>query len=349
MTAKSASLQMDRKLAKLNRTSLPRLPPMPGFAGDEEFNEQVKLWKDWIAWEKEDPLVLKDEEPEAYKGRIIYAYKQAVMALRFWPEIWVDAAEWCFANNITSGDTDLGTKFLTDGIEANPESVLLAFKHGDRIELTHPVGDTDESKEARGAAIRQPYDRVLDTLYTMIQKLKEREKKEVAQAEKAAAAMDSSAQPSDDGNDDDDEDNQPRRKTRGEEMVAAVKQGFTSQVELLKRTITFVWTALGRSIRRVVGKGSQTSGLRKVFIEARTRGQLTSEIYVAIALIEHHVYKDVAGTKIFDRGSKLYPEDDFFMLEYIKFLHSKDDSTSEWTFIAMTNSKLTISRCPCRL
>ncbi|KAH6670972.1 mRNA 3'-end-processing protein RNA14 [Plectosphaerella plurivora] len=341
MTAKSASLQMDRKLGRLQRTTLPRLAPMPGFAGDQEFKEQVEIWKDWIQWEKEDPLVLKDEEPEAYYSRVLYAYKQAVMALRFWPEIWVDAAEWSFANNINRNGIDMGSKFLTDGIEANPESVLLALKHGDRIEMTHPAGDTDESKEARAAAIREPYDRVLDTLYKMIVKLKERGEKEIAKAKQAAEQMDAANRGSEDRNDDDD-DNVPRI-SHGEEMVKAVKQGNDSQIELMKRTISFVWTALCRAIRRVVGKGSPNSGLRKIFIEARTRGQLTSEIYTAVALIEHHVYKDIAGTKIFDRGAKLFPDDETFMLEYIKFLHSKDDSTNARVAFETCVNKLTQS------
>lgn len=350
MTAKSASLQMDRKLARLQRTSLPRLAPMPGFAGDQEFKEQVELWKDWIHWEKEDPLVLKDEEPEAYNSRVMYAYKQAVMALRFWPEIWVDAAEWCFANNIVKNGVDMGTKFLVDGIEANPESVLLALKHGDRIEMTHPAGDTDESKEARATAIREPYNRVLDTLYKMIAKLKERGEKEIAKAKQAAELMDAPNRASEDRNDDDDNDVDAPRTSRGEEMVKAVKQANDSQVELMKRTISFVWTALCRAIRRVVGKGNPNSGLRKIFIEARTRGQLTSEIYTAVALIEHHVYKDIAGTKIFDRGAKLFPDDENFMLEYIKFLHSKDDSTSKSTpGFLVSLAMLTLHRRSCRL
>ncbi|KAG7148656.1 hypothetical protein HYQ46_002487 [Verticillium longisporum] len=320
MTAKSASLQMDRKIGNLNRTSLPRLPPAPGFAGATEYMEQVNIWKQWIQWEKEDPLVLADDEPEVLKQRILYVYKQALMTLRFWPEMWVDAAEWCFENNIFKDGVDLGIKFLTDGIAANPESVLLALKHGDRIEMTLPVADTEESKEERAKAIRAPYDQVLETLYHMMQKLKEREKNELAKIQKAATEHAGR----NDGDDNDDQD----QTLALEQRTQAVKQGFSLQTELLKRTISFIWIALCRAMRRTQGKGSQTKGLRQVFTEARGKGQLTSDVYVAVALIESVVYKDPAGGKIFDRGAKLFPEDEGFMLEYIKYLHLKDDTTN---------------------
>ncbi|KAK6226511.1 mRNA 3'-end-processing protein RNA14 [Colletotrichum tabaci] len=328
MTAKAANSQLDRLIPRLQRTSLPRLPPAPGFDGDQEFMEQVEIWKKWIKWEKDDPLVLLDEEPEAYKARILYCYRQALMALRFWPEMWVDAAEWCFANNITKDGKDLGLSFLTDGIEANPESVLLALKHGDRVEMTFPAGDDDTSKAARAKAIREPYSRVLDTLYAMSKKIKEREEREVRKIEEAAA-RDPNVKDSIENNDDDlDGDNRGPADLGKEERIKAVKHGFSVQADMLKRTISFVWIALCRAARRTQGKGNTTSGLRQVFIEARGRGQLTSDVYIAVAKMEALIYNDPAGGKIFDRGAKLFPEDASFMLEYLKFLHSKGDTTN---------------------
>lgn len=71
--------------------------------------------------------------------------------------------------------------------------------------------------------------------------------------------------------------------------------------------------------------------------DARQRGQLTSDVYVVSALIEHHVYKDVAGTKIFERGAKLFPEDEVFILEYLKHLMSTGDTTST-RFLGVSNT-----------
>lgn len=328
MTAKASNSQLERLIPRLQRTTLPRLPPAPGFDGDQEFLEQVDLWKKWIQWEKEDPLVLQEEEPETYQSRILYCYKQALMALRFWPEMWVDAAEWCFANNMNKDGKDLGLSFLTDGITANPESVLLALKHGDHVEMTFPAGDDDESKAARAKAIREPYSRVLDTLYAMSKKLKEREEREVRKIEEAAA-LEPTIKDSIEQDDMDGDNLVPSGDLGKEERIKAVKQGFSVQIDMLKRTISFVWIALCRAARRTQGKGNANAGLRQVFIEARGRGQLTSDVYIAVAKMEALIYNDPAGGKIFDRGAKLFPEDASFMLEYIKFLHSKGDTTSK--------------------
>ncbi|KAK1845208.1 cfia complex component [Colletotrichum chrysophilum] len=327
MTAKASNSQLDRLIPRLQRSTLPRLPPAPGFDGDQEFMEQVDLWKKWIQWEKEDPLVLQEEEPEAYTARVLYCYKQALMALRFWPEMWVDAAEWCFANNVVKEGKELGLSFLTDGITANPESVLLALRHGDRVEMTYPAGDDDASKAARAKAIREPYSQVLDNLYAMSKKLKEREEQAIRRIEEAAA-FDPNIKDSIERNDDDVDGEAPSAELAKEERVKAVKQGFSVQTDMLKRTISFVWIALCRAARRTQGKGSASQGLRQVFIEARSRGQLTSDVYIAVAKMEALIYNDPAGGKIFDRGAKLFPEDASFMLEYIKFLHSKGDTTN---------------------
>ncbi|PFH62906.1 hypothetical protein XA68_11225 [Ophiocordyceps unilateralis] len=337
MSAKSANIALDNMARSLKRINLPRLPPVLGFDGDEEFRIQIELWKKWIAWEKEDPLVLKEDEPQAFKQRVLYCYRQALMALRFWPEMWVDAATWCLDNDVRDAENkSVGTELLLQGIAANPESVLLAFTHADHIEAHYPEKESNKSEYAR--AVRQPYDTVLETLYKMGDKVKEREKLEVS-AVKAAAALDPSMQESiepvvvvDDDDDDDDEEEAAERKPRKsptEERIAAIQNAHAAESQLLSRTISYVWIALARAMRRIQGKGSQSEGgLRKVFTDARQKGRLTSDVYVAVALLESVVYKDPVGSKIFERGARLFPNDENFVIEYIKFLHSKDDTTN---------------------
>ncbi|KAG8674398.1 mRNA 3'-end-processing protein rna14 [Fusarium poae] len=323
MSAKSANIALDNITRYLDRTNLPRLPPVPGFNGDQEYRDQVEMWKKWIAWEKEDPLVLKPDEPKAYNQRVLYVYKQALMALRFWPEIWVDAAEWCFQNDIRENDKEVGTELLLEGIKANRESVLLALKHADHIEVNHPGKEVD--KAAFAQAVRKPYDDVLETLYEMGDKVKEREKLEVSTLKQAAAQ--DLVQASIEENDDDDED-KPKRSPM-EERILAIQKGYATETQLLSRTISYVWIAMARAMRRIQGKGSQTEGgLRKVFTDARQKGRLTSDVYVAVALLEAVVYKDNVGAKIFERGARLFPNDEVFMIEYLKYLHSKDDTTN---------------------
>ncbi|EGR48994.1 uncharacterized protein TRIREDRAFT_3803 [Trichoderma reesei QM6a] len=326
MSAKSGNIALDNITRDLKRTNLPRLPPAPGFEGDQEFRHQVALWKKWIEWEKEDPLVLKADEPKVFAQRVLYCYKQALMALRFWPELWVDAAEWCLQSDIAEVDKEMGVEFLIQGIAANPESVLLALKHADHIEATSPLREGDKAEYAK--AVRKPFDDVLNRLYALGDKAKEREKLEISTL-KQAAAQEAPLQQSIEQNYDDDYEDGASKKTSVEERIAAIQKGYAAETNILSRTISYVWIAMARAIRRIQGKGNQTDGgLRKVFTDARQKGRLTSDVYVAVALLESVVYKDPVGAKIFERGARLFPNDEGFIVEYLKFLHSKDDTTN---------------------
>lgn len=333
----------------LVRTTLPRLPPAHGFDGEQEYMQQVDLWKKWISWEQEDPLVLKTDEPEAYKARVLYLYKQAVMALRFWPEMWVDAAEWCFSNGL---DKD-GDTFLSDGIAANPESCLLAFKKADRLETTLATEEAGKGPAEQGAVVRAPYDKLLETLYDLIKQLKTREAADMVKLDESIA-LDASISAIVSKAEDDDEEDEAEKKAREIDKAnktKVIQQGYASQAHLISRTISFAWIALMRAMRRVQGKGAvkdAIGGSRQIFADARARGKITSDVYVASALIEHHVYKDPAGTKIFERGAKLFPEDEIFILEYLKHLLSIGDTTSKFDHI-VPKAVLIISRCSCCL
>ncbi|KAF3012959.1 mRNA 3'-end-processing protein rna14 [Neopestalotiopsis sp. 37M] len=331
MSARSANTQLDTLTRGLRRSTIPRLPPAPGFEGDIEYGEQVEIWKKWLSWEKSDPLVLRDDEPEVFKSRVIYVYKQALMALRFWPELWVEAAEWCFEHKIQTKDgKDQGLLFLTEGVAANPESSLLALKYADHIESTHPAGEGDAGKLALSQAVRAPIEQALGTLYPMVKDLKEREAAAVKAIESDSSFGSNEA-------DDDDEGEVSSVKSFKEDFkkdrIKAVKDGFAVQIQMLRQQISYLWIALARAFRRIQGQGkaltreAPTTGVRQIFTEARQRGQLTSDVYVAIAHIEWDIYQDPVATKIFERGAKLFPEDENFIVAYLKHLHSRHDTT----------------------
>lgn len=338
MSAKSANMALDNITRRLQRTNLPYLPPAPGFDGADEFMEQVELWKKWIAWEKSDPLELRGEEPIVLNSRILYAYKQALMALRFWPEMWVEAAEWCWESGIGSTDgRDRGLDFLLEGVGANPESVLLAVKHGDRVEATLSIVEGDDAKLDRGNAVKAPYTNVLDTLYDLVKKLKEEEKATIDMINQSAAWESLPRNAADD--DEDAPGGKAAKDAAKQTQIKTIQQGYSVRNSVLSKTISYVWVALARAMRRVQGKGAVNAptdgsphigGMRKVFADARSRGKLSSDVYVAIALMEWKVYKENAGVKIFERGARLFPEDEYFMVEYLKFLHSRDDHTSKF-------------------
>ena len=332
MSARSSYTELQNITRELRRTTLPVLPPALGFDGDVEYMKQLDIWKRWIQWEKDDPLVLKQDDVAAYRDRVVFVYKQALMAMRFWPEMWFDAAEFCYQNNL---ETE-GNEFLTQGITANPESCLLAFKRADRLELTTPNEEGDESAIRRGAAVREPYERVLDALYDLIAKVKTREAQDLARIE-AQTANNRDSQPEesrmDDEEGDDNEDEINSMEKRKKAQIEAVKNVNAVQIRLLSKTVSYAWIALMRALRRIQGKGKVNSpigGSRQVFTDARKRGRITSDVYVANALIEFHCYDPEATKKIFERGLKLFPEDESFALEYIKHLIAINDLTSKF-------------------
>ncbi|KAI9680848.1 MAG: Cleavage stimulation factor subunit 3 [Caeruleum heppii] len=342
MTARSSNTELENITRGLIRTTLPKLPPALGFDGDDEYNVQVELWRRWIQWEKNDPLVLKDEDLTAYKSRIVYVYKQAVMALRFWPDIWYEASEFCYENGLEKDGND----FISQGMAANPESCLLAFKRADRLEASSAIDEGEEASKVRGATVRGPYDKVLDALYGLIAQAKKKEAKDISRLEESTALSNANDGTSDQVDDDDDEEREAEKASRENALRAqmkAVQDGTGAQIRTLSRTISFAWIALMRAMRRIQGKGKvgeSIGGSRQIFTDARKRGRLTSDVYVASALIEYHCYKDPAATKIFERGMKLFPEDEDFALQYLKHLIAINDITNARAVFETTVNKL---------
>ncbi|KAK5089991.1 mRNA 3'-end-processing protein rna14 [Lithohypha guttulata] len=337
MTARGAHTQLQNITRGIDRTTQPRLPPALGYAGDMEYQNQVKLWKEWIEWEKEDPLQLRPENNDAYLDRIIFTYKQALMALQFWPEMWYDAAEFSLANN----RDEQGLLFLNQGFASNPESALLAFKLADRLETTTTNDNTNDSgAKNRMKTVRDPYDKVLDALYATIKKTETRMEAEVQRIEKTASSQHNESN----GQDQPIAPNIDHTKSALEQQVQTVKDQAKNQSDMLSKIISHVWVALMRASRRIQGKGlpnEKVAGFRAIFNEARKRGHVTPEFYVEAALIEWICYRDPTGSKILERGAKLYPDDAYLPLEYIKHLIQKEDVTNARAVFETTVSRFT--------
>jgi cleavage stimulation factor subunit 3 len=351
MTAKQAYIALENKIQYLNRSTVPKFPPLPGFDGYEEYQAQVRIWREWIEWEKEDPLVLKDDKSDgaALKNRVLFVYKLALMTLRFEPHMWFDAAQFCFDNDMK----DEGEKLLTQGIEANPESCLLAFAKADRIE-TQTASDGDLA--ARGQSVRQPYAKLIDTLYDLLKQTKERSDHEMAEIQErySKASQDEEQQRERSQGSDEEglDDNATKAKEfaeRREADIKAVQDKYNAQLYELRRLITAAWVALIRAMRRIQGKGkpgsSDLPGSRGILSETRKRGNITSDLYIQCALTEWYCYKDPAALRLFDKGMTLYPTDENFALEYIKHLIAQSDLTSKCsTIFPFADQVLTLSK-----
>ncbi|MCJ1378086.1 mRNA 3'-end-processing protein rna14 [Xylographa soralifera] len=332
MTARSSYMELQNITRDLKRTTLPALPPAFGFEGDVEYMKQVEIWKRWIQWEKDDPLVLKQDESEKYKARIVFVYKQALMALQFWPEMWFDAAEFCFNNDLETQGND----FLNRGISANPESCLLAFKRADRLELSTTNGNDDESKKRRGDTVREPYDKVLDALYELINKAMAREARDLARIEAhfSEASNGLSNGVTQDNTEQENDEAEEQKKVLDQQKNAQfeiVKAMGAVQIRLLHKTISHAWIALMRAFQRIQGKGkvgALVGGSRQIFTDSRKKGRITSDVWIAAAMLEFHSFEAESAKRIFERGVKLFPEDDNFALEYVKHLIATNDHTN---------------------
>lgn len=342
MDARAAYNQLQNLTKNIERTSRPHMPPALGYAGDLEYQEQVRLWKEWIHWERGDPLVFKEDKPEAYLDRVVFTYKQALMALQFWPEMWYDAAEFCLAN----GREEQGLGLLNQGFASNPESALLAFKLADHLEATTANDNPNDSgAKSRMKTVREPYDKVLDALYAVDKKTEARMQAEIQRIQSSI----SSTQLPTEAEDELDPSNNADKKATTDEQVVAVQTRGKAQSEMLNKIISHVWVALMRATRRIQGKGlpsEKGAGFRTIFNEARKRGKLTPEFYVETALIEWNCYRDATGTRILERGVKLYPDDAYLPLKYIKHLIAKDDITNARAVFETTVNRFTSGNNP---
>lgn len=352
--SRKARVQLDQKVEGLDRDSFPRLPPIYGCAGEDEFGNQVEKWRAWVAWERdEDPLVLKGTEDSTWRHRVLYAYQQATMALYFYPDIWFEAASWCFAQGDIGTITQAGEKFLEEGILANPESVLLAMLKADRLESTLESGNTDEVLIRNGHKLDVPYEAVLTALYALRTKMVEKDKKAVAQLHDYYASLpaeDQTMQTQDEDDEDAAEGTPQTREEQKKAQIDAVKAASAGQLDILKRSISYVWVAKMRAFRRVQAQGHpqkkgeppiEPRGFRGIFSEARGRGFISSDVYIASAMIEWHSYRDSSAKKIFERGMKLFPTDEIFILEYVKHLMAEGDVTNARVVFESTLSKIT--------
>jgi cleavage stimulation factor subunit 3 len=82
MTARAALKEMKSLTDPLSR---PRVPVKPNWKRVND-HKQLAQWKAYLAWEEKNPLDISDKN--LLNSRIQYAFRQATMHMRFYPEIW---------------------------------------------------------------------------------------------------------------------------------------------------------------------------------------------------------------------------------------------------------------------
>lgn len=82
--------------------------------GTDVENQQLAAWQALVTWERSNPLML---DAASVIARVQFAYRQATTSLRFFSEIWYEAA--MYMSEV--GRTDDAVALFKEGVAALPE------------------------------------------------------------------------------------------------------------------------------------------------------------------------------------------------------------------------------------
>eukprot|EP00475_Leptophrys_vorax_P014424 TRINITY_DN20776_c0_g1_i3.p1 TRINITY_DN20776_c0_g1~~TRINITY_DN20776_c0_g1_i3.p1 ORF type:complete len:387 (-),score=80.97 TRINITY_DN20776_c0_g1_i3:57-1217(-) len=115
-------------------------PPAEGFSTHLREYKQVLYWKQWIEFEKTNPQKLDNDK---LRERVDFTYRQALMTLRHYPEIWYDYAMF-YSSMKSFKDSE---RILRDAVKTLPENLLLNFIFGEFLESQKNFNDARQIYE----------------------------------------------------------------------------------------------------------------------------------------------------------------------------------------------------------
>ncbi|KAI7859182.1 hypothetical protein BDC45DRAFT_543564 [Circinella umbellata] len=302
MTARTALREMRTLMENVNRGVVPKPPQWT----DKEIS-QLAAWKQYIEWEKSNPLQLEDES--MITERVAYAYQQAFLVLRFYPELWYDYAMYYIEHQ--KPEKALG--ILKQGVEVLPSSLLLTFAYTELCESKRQLDDA-----------RQAFDVLLEHLDKDIEKIKDAAQQEMDKIQQEADEEKNNM------NLNDDIDGEIREQLRVRERQVKkdqeeVETKMNEQVDGLAKGCSLVWINYMRFARRTEG----IKAARALFSRARKAANRTYHVFIASALMEYHNSKDatIAG-KIFGLGLKQFADDPDYISYYLDYLVQMNDDNN---------------------
>ncbi|KAF7724317.1 mRNA 3'-end-processing protein rna14 [Apophysomyces ossiformis] len=302
MTARTALPEMRRFTDNLNRNAVPKPPQWT----DKEL-QQLDLWKQYIRWEKSNPLQLDEES--LVNERVIYAYQQAFLVLRFYPELWYDYAQYY----LEQGKIEKAMDILKQATEVLPTSLLVHFSYAELCESQRQLTDA-----------RKAFESLLERLDQDVEKIKSGAQKEIDRLQQEADEERAGLKLTDDIDGELREQLRQREKQVKKEQDEVEKQ-CKEQVDVIAKSCSLVWINYMQFARRTEG----IKVAREVFSKARRATNRTYHVFVASALMEYHNSKNptIAG-KIFGLGIKIFPEDPDYICEYLDFLIQMNDDNN---------------------
>ncbi|CAH1762453.1 5618_t:CDS:10 [Entrophospora sp. SA101] len=301
MTARTTIKELRKITDKIVKNIIP-VPPK----WTKQEKEQLSYWKDWIDWEKSNPLSLEDQS--ALSQRVMYAYKQAMMYLRFYPELWFEASN--YLQSVKKEDEAVST--LKNATEIMPTSFLIHFAYADLQE------DRKQFEEARNA-----FKSLLDRLQEKIKSIEEATAEEINELNKPISSpTDNSVQMELDG----ETREQLRTKEKEKEKERAkIEENKKNQINEIAKSCGLIWIMQMRFERRIGGM----KAARTMFSKARKSPYCTHHVFIASAMMEYHCNKDlVVAGKIFELGLKTFINDPDYVVQYLDFLISLNDDNN---------------------
>ncbi|KAG0375773.1 mRNA 3'-end-processing protein rna14 [Mortierella sp. AD032] len=314
MTARMKWKELRKLTDGINKNLLPR----PVKWTERELH-QLEQWKRYIRWEQSNPLNFEDSA--ALSARVAWTYKQALMSMRFYPEIWFEAAN--YFSEI--GRVDEAVALLKNGCEIMPTSFLLHFAYAEMEETRKNF------KESRAA-----YEGLVKSLTEKIDDMNTKVDQEV---QAAKAALLAEQQLLDGGSkkvrDIEEVDGEMRERERDElkkrtKELQQYEKLARKEVEEMIKGCGLAWIMFMQFVRRTEG----TSQWRQIFGRARRSNACPYQVYIAAALLEYHCTKDttIAG-KVFEVGYKSFADETAYVDQYLEFLiQLNDDSNARALF-----------------
>ncbi|OUM67293.1 hypothetical protein PIROE2DRAFT_58844, partial [Piromyces sp. E2] len=206
----------------------------------KQFPTSLEAWKEYIKWEKGNPLKLKED---LMIKRVTYAYKQALLTLRFFPEIWYDYSIYL----TESGKTEESIFILKTASEILPNSLLINFALAEAHELKLK---TPAESSPSFVNPKQIYETLIKNLENEIDKVDARYNTKKTRLLALVSTLNSpnAADPMD--NDNDEQGKQNEKIKEKEKEIKEIEKERNEKVKELKQRLGLAWIVFMRFSRR---------------------------------------------------------------------------------------------------
>ncbi|KAJ1915458.1 mRNA 3'-end-processing protein rna14 [Mycoemilia scoparia] len=347
MTARSAMREMGRFFVAMQQHHPPYDLPVPPRWKESEI-KYLEAWKNYISWEKANPLKLA---PEIHQKRVLFTFKKALNYLRFYPEIWLE-----MTNFVDQYDHKEAISIISNARQTLPKSLAIGFMCAELNEADGNLNECtrvfDEMKEVTAKKFHAIEDKYAKRRQHLLEHSETSEKNKGPYTPSQVSTgqnidyydvSDSSDESSVDDNDDDTE-TRPVNTNLGPDLGGSqndemdeefddpnkdIEKATNHKLEKLERRLQdrleqkrYTYTLICIMHIRYLLRTQGEKAARREFGESRKKAQyITYHLYVASALMEYHANnkKDVAG-RIFAHFFDKFQGEVGFLSKYMEFL-----------------------------